>query len=339
MLFRDFFPRLRDTAWERYGEVVTERQFIDWREDGLLPGPAGPVGRGRGRSPDRHWPIASYRRALRICRYKSWGARRQSQWWLGFWLSGEAVHTDVVRSALKREASNELRTYRSFVESNRWRNSTFETTADANKGGIPGVDVGQLLSILKMTPDQFRRVAILQLRDIEDGEDIELIHEIGTVFFDIEAELAAEIKSSIDPTDIKRIWRSGHMGEGIKHPGDYLDNVSALDIANARLIIQLREKAAIWRYAINWISGDRAPDKVVLYLIPILQSRASALPYRISIVLRIVFELYADRRDGIDANWRLEGEINSLAELRLTVEDIIGKLSNKHMVFPLWRAP
>ena len=35
MLFSDFFPRLRDHAWHRYGQTITERQFKDWREETL----------------------------------------------------------------------------------------------------------------------------------------------------------------------------------------------------------------------------------------------------------------------------------------------------------------
>jgi hypothetical protein len=161
MLFSDFFPRLRDHAWHRYGQTITERQFKDWREDGLLPGPAPPKGRGRGRSPERYWPVTSYRRALRICRYKSWGANRQSQWWLGFWLSGELVEPNIIRDALKREFSVERRMKHSFIESGRWLNSKFNTIDDAERGGLPGDgSVAGLLALTQMTPDQYRRLSI-----------------------------------------------------------------------------------------------------------------------------------------------------------------------------------
>ena len=91
MLLVEFFPRLQARAWERYGVRLEKRQFTNWREQGFVEGPAKPIGRGRGRNPLRHWPVSAYRRALRICRYKSVGADRTSLWWIGLWISGEKV--------------------------------------------------------------------------------------------------------------------------------------------------------------------------------------------------------------------------------------------------------
>ncbi|WP_156404898.1 hypothetical protein [Sphingomonas sp. Root241] len=329
MLFRDFFPRLRDHAFERYGQVVTERQFKDWREDGLLPGPAASKGRGRGKSPERHWPIASYRRALRICRYKSWGGNRQSQWWLGFWLSGEAVAPSKIRSELKRECSIERRRNHSFITSDRWRETRFRTVADAERGGIVGEgNVAGLLALTKMTPDQYRRLSILQLDETSGADAEKLIHEMAPSHFDLGPELDdtaaakafAEIRADIASDEIKRLWRSGHMDrEGIRS-GKYLDDMPDSDFATCLQILRLRERIAKWNYALSWLMGNRSPEKILLNLLPIQFSQASSLEFRISQLIRIAFEIDADRREGHNSTWRLDGIAKAELQLRMILQ-------------------
>lgn len=334
MLFRDFFPRLRDRALERYGQTLTERQFKDWREDGLLPGPAAPKGRGRGRSPERHWPIASYRRALRICRYKYWGANRQSQWWLGLWLSGEEVRSDKIRDSLKREFSIERRRNHSFVGSNRWRETTFETVADAERGGIAGDGkIDGLLALTKMTPDQYRRLSILQLNEFSNADAEKLIHEMGPLIFDLGLELDdeaaakafAEIKADIPSDEIKRRWRSGHMDGDGSRAGKYLDRIPDADFTNCLKILRLRERSAIWIYGLMWTFGTPSPESVLRHLLPILSSRAQHLDLRISQLIRIAFEIDADCRECRNSSWRLDGAINSELELRTILQENASK--------------
>ena len=323
MLFSDFFPRLRDQAWHRYGQTITERQFKDWREDGLLPGPAPPKGRGRGRSPERHWPVTSYRRALRICRYKSWGANRQSQWWLGFWLSGELVEPSKIRNALKREFSIERRTKYSFIESNRWRNAKFKTVEDAERGGLPGdSSVAGLLAITKMTPDQFRRVSILELDEFSDVEAEKLIHEIAPVIFGFDAKTTAAIQADIVPDEIKQLWRPGHMAEGTDKPGKYLDGLPDSDFAIGLQILKLREQSAIWNYGISWLLGNRLPDQIAINILPVLASRVHSLEHRISHLNRIAFEISADANEHISATQRLVNVVESNSQLRSILQAI-----------------
>ncbi|QBM74548.1 hypothetical protein E2E30_01400 [Sphingomonas sp. AAP5] len=324
MLFREFFPRLHDHAYERYGEVVTDRQFRDWREDGLLPGPAAPKGRGRGRSPDRHWPIASYRRALRICRYKSWGAYRQSQWWLGFWLSGEDIAPETIRAALKREFRAERRRNRSFVESNRWRESKFHTVADAERGGIVSdSEIAGWLALSGMTPDQYRRLSILQLDEFADDKAERLFHEMAPLSFPLDlkmdeeaaAAMRAEIEADITSEEIRRAWRNGHMADGANQPGKYLDRLPESDFAICLEILKIRERSGILNYGMLWIAGVPLPEQIVLPLFQLRASRAPALEVRISQLIRIAFEIDTDCRDGRNSSWRLEGAIES--ELKL----------------------
>lgn len=329
MLFRDFFPRLRDHARKRYGQIITERQFKDWREDGLLPGPAAPKGQGRGKSPERHWPIASYRRALRICRYKSWGANRQSQWWLGFWLSGESIEQGRIRSALKRECSIERRRNHSFVTGDRWRDARFETVADAERGGIAGdASVAGLLSLMGMTPDQYRRLSILQLDEFSGLDTENLIHEMAPSLFDLgpefddeaKAKAFAEIKADISPEEIKRLWRSGHMDrEGIR-AGKYIDDMPDSDFAICLKILRLREKCAKWNYALSWLLGNRSPEKIAVHLLSIQSGQASSLQFRIFQLIRIAFEIDADREDGRNSTWRLDGIANAELQLRTILQ-------------------
>ena len=299
MLFQEFFPRLQKRASSRYGQIISERQFKDWREDGLLPGPMAPKGRGRGLSPERHWPATSYRRALRICRYKDWGAKRQSQWWLGFWLSGEAVDTDKIRKGLKREYSVLRRERRSFVESDRWRNTRFETVADADRGGLPGKNsIAGLLQLSNMTPDQFRRLSILELDDFSEQEAEELIHELAPALLEIDSETAAEIKADISPGEIKGIWRTGHMADGCGRPGQYLDETTDIELVECLLILKAKTKASLWNYACAWLQDSRSQQTNLFLISVIWMTQAKYLDFKIDQIIHIAFELYADKRDG-----------------------------------------
>ncbi len=327
MLFRDFFPRLRDRASKRYGQSVTERQFKDWREDKLLPGRATPKGRGRGKSPEQHWPAASYRRALRICRYKFWGAHRQSQWWLGFWLSGEDVPPATIRAALKREFSIERRRNHAFIGSGRWRRTRFRTSEDADRGGIAGEgNVTGLLALTGMTPDQYRRLLILQLNDGSADQAEALIHELAPLLFDFGSELApkeaglfAEIKADISSDEIKGLWRSGHMDDRAERSGGFLDRISDSDLETCAQVLKVRERCARWNYFLAWIVGDQTPKRIANHLLPIVNTQATAIVMRISQIVRIAFEIDADIRDGKGSHWRLENASNKEQHLRMII--------------------
>ncbi len=323
MLFCEFFPRLRDRAWEQYGQTVTERQFKDWREDGLLPGPSAPRGRGRGRSPERHWPVASYRRALRICRYKFWGANRQSQWWLGFWLSGEGVEPSIIREALKREFSIERRKKHAFIGSERWRNSEFHTIDDAERGGVVGGgSVRTMLKLMKLTPDQYRRIAILELDEFSNTDAATLMHEIAPVLFNIDSQTAAEIRADIAPDELQRLWRVGHMAEGSNRPRECLDQLPDSDFEICLNISKERERSAVLNYVMLWLLGYRSPERVAFNLMSLLAIRANSIQYRIAQLVSISFEVAADIDDGFEPTRRYVDAVESNEYLKSFIQKI-----------------
>ena len=274
-----------------------------------------PEGRGRGLAPERHWPATSYRRALRICRYKDWGAKRQSQWWLGFWLSGEAVDPNKIRIALKREFSILRRQQRPFIESNRWRNTRFETVADAERGGLPGRNsVVGLLKLFNMTPDQFRRLSILDIDDFFDEETERLSHEIVPAFFGIEDEIT-EIKDDIAPGEIKGIWRTGYMAEGSGKPGDYIDQITDSELGDCLLILKAKTKAVLFNCACAWLEDGRSQQTIISLIIVRWMTQAKYMEFKIGQIIHIAFELYADKREGICPSLRVLNMNKSVLKL------------------------
>ncbi len=324
MLFRDFFPRLCDRAWERYGVRLTKRQFTNWREQGLLPGPAPPIGRGRGRCPDRHWPATSYRRALRICRYQSGNARRTSEWWLGFWLSGDPIDPTIIRASLKREISIDRRRNRAFSESNRWRNSKFRSFADADRGGLVGNgDARRSLPMIGLTPDQFRRLSILNLVESDNDEDIDIIQEMSIELFPFDQVILNEIRADIDHSEYKRLYRPGRLAEVNASYGNQLDKLSDNQINDIPEIWRLRKKGEVLVFHIMRLMGDMPPDRIGLFLIPMLSRQPFAIKHRISELLRISFEVYVDIEQDVSSDWRLTGAQASNEEMLFTIELLI----------------
>ena len=291
-----------------------------------------PKGRGRGLSPERHWPATSYRRALRICRYKDWGAKRQSQWWLGFWLPGEAVDPNKIRIALKREFSILRRQQRPFIESNRWRNTRFETVADAERGGLSGRNsVVGLLKLFNITPDQFRRLSILDIDDFSDEEAERLSHEIGPAFFGIDDKIAAEIKADISPGEIKGIWRTGHLAEESGKPGDYIDQITDSELAECLLIFKAKTKAVLLNYACAWLEDGRSQQTIISLIIVRWMTQAKYMEFKIGQIIHIAFELYADKREGICPSLRVLNMNKSVSKLEDSLKEFAYLKRNKRL--------
>ncbi|KRC80211.1 hypothetical protein ASE13_14475 [Sphingomonas sp. Root241] len=179
-----------------------------------------------------------------------------------------------------------------------------------------------------MTPDQYRRLSILQLDETSGADAEKLIHEMAPSHFDLGPELDdtaaakafAEIRADIASDEIKRLWRSGHMDrEGIRS-GKYLDDMPDSDFATCLQILRLRERIAKWNYALSWLMGNRSPEKILLNLLPIQFSQASSLEFRISQLIRIAFEIDADRREGHNSTWRLDGIAKAELQLRMILQ-------------------
>jgi hypothetical protein len=76
-----FIARLSRTARRLYGLRVTDQMLGDWLREGLI---VAPEKRGRV----REWSACHYRVALKICRFRRYGARRAAEVrWL-LWLTG-----------------------------------------------------------------------------------------------------------------------------------------------------------------------------------------------------------------------------------------------------------
>ena len=291
-----------------------------------------PGTRRRGLATERHWPATSYRRALRICRYKNWGANRQSQWWLGFWLSGETINPNFIRKALKREFSVVCRQQRSFIESDRWRNSRFETVADAERGGLPGeTSVAGLLKLFNMTPDQFRRLSILDFDDLSDEGAERLFYEIGPAFLEIDGDIAAEIKDDIAPDEIKGIWRTGYMAEGSGKPGDYIDQITDSELAECLLIFKAKKKAVFLNYACARLEDGRSQQTIISLIIVRWMTQAKYMEFKIGQIIHIAFELYADKREGICPSLRVLNMNKSVSKLEDILKEFAYLKRNKRL--------
>ncbi len=95
--------RVNIFAGQRYGIRVTPRRLRDWVEEKLVPGPKKPRGRQRGQTPDRDWPLLSYRRVLQICRLKKNGAKRLNEIRITLWMNGADLPFEQVQEALYSE--------------------------------------------------------------------------------------------------------------------------------------------------------------------------------------------------------------------------------------------
>lgn len=285
MLFRDFFPRLQRRAAERYKQPVTERQFKDWREDGLLPGPLPPQGRGRGRSPDRHWPIASYRRALRICRYKQRGAKRQSQWWIMLFLSGEDVEPDRLRFALVREARIERRAVRHLTEQRRY-------------------GAGGSKTPLTEAQAAFLRRFGLGAIDPNAVFDTCVDHDHQNSHLDLFSQMSREMfGSDIPPAtddEISSQYRPGHLAIYGDPTLSYIKDFADRDFLLARKLIKMsRFQLGLQLVIANKsdLFNDRQKEVIRLSFartwLPDVRQRTTE-------ILEAVFAISLDRADGID---------------------------------------
>ena len=329
MLLRDFFPRLQTRAWERYGVRLTKRQFTNWREKGLLPGPAAPIGRGRGRCPDRHWPATSYRRALRICRYKSGEAHRLSEWLLGFWLCGDPIDISVIRTSLERELSIERGRHRAFTASNRWRKSMFKSAKDVDRGGMSGGgDIGHLLPLLGITPDQFRRLMSLSLVEDDKDEDIALMQEMGDDLYDIDADILAEVRAGIGRSEYKRAYRPGLLAESRATRGNQFGRLSADQIAAIPDLWRLGQTKALLVFHTMRLMGDMPLERLGFLLLPRLAGRPKALKNRIDELIRIAFEISIDVEEGMPSDWRLTGAHALNENMMFTIQSLIQEKRN-----------
>jgi|GEM_PF-3460549 len=182
MLFKDFFPRLQAHALAHYGVNLSERQFTNWREKGLIPGPAHPQGRGRGLSPERRWPVQAYRRTLRICWYKKRGIDHAPAWQILFWLAGEEVPFDVLRQSLQRELKRSRRQSRYLTDSGYVRSggsTTFEKAPSGAKDNPFSMILDELIASphLGISPELYRDVVKLEFNE-------ETETEVGRIFQD-----------------------------------------------------------------------------------------------------------------------------------------------------------
>lgn len=313
MLLSEFFPRLQVRALERYDVDLSERQFRDWRERGLIPGPAAPRGLGRGRSPERHWPLSAYRRALRICRYKSHGAERISMWWITLWLSGEEVPHEVLRDAFKRELTSARRRSRYLADSGFLR-STGPTSLDRMPMSPVASPLDPIFDLilespqLGLTPELQRDFLRLSHGDGEPEDDRRVFESL----------MRPMLGHSITPADLgvqlEEVWRQGHLGEGYRTPGDYVEDVPDWAFDLTREIIE----TDLMAHRLIGPNGDLMYASLAGAMLFIITSaftlKAFVNPQRIDQALRHLFAIQDDLRGGQDPKRRLQVAQENLRE-------------------------
>jgi hypothetical protein len=322
MLFAEFFPRLQARALHRYGQGVSERQFKDWRENGFIAGPDQPVGQGRGRSPHRHWPAASYRRALRICRYRNRGCYRTSLWLIGFWLAGDSVDLAKLRDALRREYSVARREGRSFREG-RWLRGPFSEQADLERGGASGAaGIGKMLDL---SPEEFRLLSIQQFEEPQESEDAEIMHTLARkIYEDVGVE-----RPTLE--EVRQQWRAGHMNK----ESPYFRDLTEGDISLARETLRATVRGARLQWLAAFYLFDFDAERLALFTWGLVGTRAFDIRCHLDRVFQIVFGIVVDRRDGNDPRLRLASVQNSntilLAAIAELTPDEIHAAKAKHL--------
>ncbi len=328
VLFKDFFPRLRARALERYGEALSVRQFTNWREKRLLAGPADPIGQGRGLAPLRHWPISSYRRALRLCRYKSWGMHRQSQWWIALWLSGEEIPAETLRQSFKREHSLERRNLRNIIDSGRWQKGPF-ISADDKAFDVFGNKelINILFSASGISPDVARKLFIADF----EGGDYKDHKKLAMSQFNKDEQIfiAEQLKGDASTSYI----RPGYLNEGKRKPGDYLDALSAEEFDIARRIFRKWLWFIFIEIRVLIMKKDVTPnDSFLPFMFFSNFCRASRAPFQISFLMRILFGIFSAKRDGIDPKTQLK-EISETVNVMLNrVSELIKGFRNDKLI-------
>lgn len=308
MLFRDFFPRLQARALARYGVSLSERQFTNWREKGLVPGPAHPRGLGRGRSPERHWPVQAYRRALRICWYKTRGIDHVPAWQILFWLAGEEVPIDVLRQSLQRELKRIRRQSRYLTDSGYIRSSgstTFEKAPSGAKENPFSAFLGELTASphLGISPALYRDVVKLEF-------DEEAESEVGRIFQGVVKPLMGhDVTPEAIGVSLADVWRPGYLSEVAS---DYVAECSEADLIVARRI--LREQVRLMRRLAPFahLLGDSRHASVLFVIAITLGTRSLGSRQLIDELLRQIYQIANDRSCGRDPVRRLEFLVESL---------------------------
>ena len=302
MLFRDFFPRLQARALARYGVSLSERQFTNWREKGLIPGPAHPQGRGRGLSPERHWPLQAYRGALRTCRYKKYGIHHVAPWRILLWLAGEEVPLDVLRTSLQKEMKRIRRQTRHLADSGYLRSSASTTFPKAPSGAERNplsLALDQLIKSphLGMAPELYRDVVKL---DFEFAD----ASEIGRIFQDaVQPLMGHDITPDELGISLTDVWRPGHLDADAR---DYLAVCSESDLNLARQILRERRRLMHRLEPIAHTLGSSRQASILFVVMIALAKRSLGSRQLIDDVLRLIYQIACDRRDGFNPNRRLD---------------------------------
>lgn len=139
--YEEFLNRLIQWAQINCGITVTDRMVRDWCEERVIPGPIK-VSLGRGKGFRSHWDALAYRRACRICRFKSQGVKYFDELQILLWLFGAHVNIKDLRRAclrtLKRLSSSQVMNTRSNVDLANSEPSA--RTVKAFENGTPNVD-------------------------------------------------------------------------------------------------------------------------------------------------------------------------------------------------------
>jgi len=302
MLFRDFFPRLQARALTRYEVSLSERQFTNWREKALIPGPAHPRGRGRGLAPERHWPWQAYRRALRICWYKQRGIDRIPAWWILFWLAGEEVPFEVLRRSLQRELKRDRRQSRNLADSGYLRSegsTTFEKAPSGPASNPISLALDQLIKCPHMgiSPELYRDVLKLEF-------DEQSPSKIGRIFQDaVRPLMGHDITPEEMGVSLVDAWRPGYLSETAY---DYVGHCSDADLVLARRILRERLRLANRLAPYAHFLGESRPASALFVMALALARRRTGSARLISELIQQVYQIADDRRHGRDPTRRLE---------------------------------
>ena len=302
MLFRDFFPRLQARALTQYGVTLSERQFTNWREKRLIHGPGRPQGRGRGLSPDRHWPIQSYRRALRICRCKSRGLHHFSGWWVLLWLSGEEVSDKTLRASLKRELKSRRR-QTGYLSSSGFLASKGPTDFQKIPTSQYRDPLSEVFESLTESPQLGLSAEthrdVLRLAFEEDPEK-----EVRRTFMTVvKALMGHEIPPEDIGVSLAAVLRPGHLSE-VDY--DYIGECQDQDLELARQILQAEARLERRLSPVAHAAGATGPASILFALAFGLSGRRIGNPLRIDEALKTVYQITDDRRSGRNPMRRLE---------------------------------
>ena len=301
MLFRDFFPRLQARALARYEVSLSDRQFTNWREKGLISGPAHPRGRGRGLSPERHWPLQAYRRALRICWYKQRGIDRIPAWRILFWIAGEDVPFDVVRQSLQRELKRVRRQSRSLADSGFLRSdgsTSFDKAPSAADQGPISMALEQLIESphTGISPELYRDFLKLEF-------DEKNLSQIGRIF---QAAIKPLVGHDTTPDEVgvslSAVWRPGHLSETAHN---YVGSCSQGDLVLARRILWDRLRLASRLAPFAHLLGATRPASILFVVALALAKRRTGNERLIGELLQLLYQIADDRRRDLDPVRRL----------------------------------